>query len=78
MLVRTNLSCSRPVRRMNRNCYITLHIRSGPPYPEPPGSPQIAVDGRFGLSSDIWIEKLETEFAKRNSEGLRTREPQNG
>jgi hypothetical protein len=50
---------------MNRNCYVILHIRPGPPYPEPTKSFQIATDSRFELSSDMWIEKLDTELAKR-------------
>jgi hypothetical protein len=49
---------------MIRNCYIILHIRPGPPYPDV-ASPQIAADGPFALSDDIWIEKLDTELAKR-------------
>lgn len=40
-----------------------LHIRPGPPYPEPITTPQIATDGRFELSTDIWIEKLNRDFA---------------
>lgn len=48
-----------------RNCYIMLHIRPGPPYPDPVTSPQIAATSRFQLTSDVWIEKLEAGFAKR-------------
>jgi hypothetical protein len=47
------------------DCYVILHIRSGPPYPEPTKTPQIAADARFELSDDIWIEKLDTKFAIR-------------
>jgi len=50
---------------LRRGCYVILHIRPGPPYPDPNTAPQIAADGRFELSDDIWIERLDTEFAKR-------------
>jgi hypothetical protein len=43
--------------------YVILHIRSGPRFPDPVASPQIAADGRFDLSDEMWIEKLDTEFA---------------
>ena len=44
--------------------YVVLHIRPGPPYPDPSTPPQIAADARFNLSDNIWIERLDTEFAK--------------
>jgi len=44
-------------------CYVILHIRPGPPSPDPASTPQIATDGRFELSTDIWIERLDKEFA---------------
>ncbi len=44
-------------------CYVMLHIRPGPPYPDPATTPQIASDERFELSTDIWIEKLDRDFA---------------
>jgi hypothetical protein len=47
-----------------RNCYVVLHLRLGPPYPDPIASPQIAADAPFQLTNDIWIEKLDPEFAK--------------
>jgi hypothetical protein len=47
-----------------RGCYVVLHIRPGPPYPDPNTAPQIAADARFELSDDTWIERLDTEFAK--------------
>lgn len=43
--------------------YAILHIRPGPPWPEPGKTPQIAADAPFELSSDIWIERFEKEFA---------------
>ncbi len=46
-----------------RGCYVILHIRPGPPYPDPATSPQIAADARFELSDDVWVEKLDREFA---------------
>jgi len=49
---------------LRRGCYVILHIRPGPPYPDPNTAPQIAEDARFELSDDIWIERLDTEFAK--------------
>ena len=48
-----------------RGCYVVLHIRPGPPYPGPKTAPQIAADARFDLAGDLWIERLDTEFAKR-------------
>lgn len=45
-------------------CYVVLHIRPGPPYPDPDTTPQIAADARFELSDSIWIERLDTEFAE--------------
>jgi hypothetical protein len=43
--------------------YVILHIRSGPPWPEPGKTAQIAADAPYELSSDIWIERLDKEFA---------------
>ena len=43
--------------------YAILHIRPGPPWPEPGKTPHIAADAAFELSSDIWIERLDKEFA---------------
>jgi hypothetical protein len=48
-----------------RGCYIILHIRPGPPYPDAQTSPQIAADTRFELTEDTWIERLEKGFATR-------------
>jgi hypothetical protein len=50
---------------MRNNCYVILHIRPGPPYPDPEKSPQIAADARFELSSETWIEKLDKVLAER-------------
>jgi hypothetical protein len=50
-------------RSLPLDCYVILHIRAGPPYPEVSSSPQIAADSPFQLSSDIWIEKLDQEIA---------------
>ena len=49
---------------MSRNWYVILHIRPGPLYPDAK-SPQIAAAARFELSSEMWIEKLDTELAKQ-------------
>jgi hypothetical protein len=49
----------------SHGCYVVLHIRPGPPYPDPNMSPQIGADSRFELGKDTWIEKLETGFAAR-------------
>ena len=43
--------------------YAILHIRPGPPWPEPNTRPHVAEGGTFPLSSDIWIEKFDQEFA---------------
>ena len=48
---------------LRRGYYVILHIRPGPPYPDSNTPPQIAADARFELSDDIWIERLDTEFA---------------
>jgi len=53
------------IRPWRRGCYVILHIRPGPPYPDPVIAPQIAADSTFELSDDIWVERLDTEFAKR-------------
>lgn len=45
------------------DCYVILHIRPGPPYPDPVSAPQIAANAPFALSNDIWIEKFDKEFA---------------
>jgi hypothetical protein len=50
-------------RSLPLDCYVILHIRAGPPYPDATNAPQIAADAPFQLSSDIWIEKLEQELA---------------
>jgi hypothetical protein len=50
-------------RSLPLDCYVILHIRSGPPYRDASSSPQIAADAPFQLSSDIWIEKLDQEIA---------------
>jgi hypothetical protein len=44
------------------DCYVILHIRAGPPYPDA-NMPQIASDAPFQLSSDIWIERLDEQLA---------------
>src|ERR1700740_3759213 len=44
------------------DCYVILHIRGGPPFPDA-NAPQIAADSPFQLSSDIWIEKLDEQLA---------------
>lgn len=54
-----------PPLSFTNGCYAILHIRSGPPYPDPATSPQIAADTRFDLTDDIWIEKLDKEFATK-------------
>jgi hypothetical protein len=50
------------VRSLPLDCYVILHIRAGPPYPDT-NAPQIAADAPFQLSSDIWIERLDQELA---------------
>ena len=50
-------------RPLPLDTYVILHIRPGPPWPEPGKTPHIAVDAPFELSSDIWIERLDKEFA---------------
>jgi hypothetical protein len=50
-------------RSLPLDCYVVLHIRSGPPYPDAANTPQIAADAPFRLSSDIWIERLDQELA---------------
>jgi len=50
-------------RPLPLDCYVILHIRSGPPWPDPAKAPQIAADAPFELSEDIWIEKFDKEFA---------------
>lgn len=44
-------------------CYVILHIRAGPPYPDPIASPQIATDAPFELADSIWVKRLDSEFA---------------
>jgi hypothetical protein len=51
------------LRSLPLDCYVILHIRPGPPYPDATNTPQIAADAPFQLSSDIWIEKLDQELA---------------
>ena len=46
-------------------CYVVLHIRPGPPYPDPITSPQIASDARFELTAEMRIQRLDKEFAIR-------------
>lgn len=55
-------------RPWRNGCYVILHIRPGPPYPDPIATPQIAADLPFELSNDIWIEKLDTDLAIQISE----------
>jgi hypothetical protein len=45
------------------DCYVVLHIRAGPPYPDASSTPQIAADAPFELSKDIWIERLDQELS---------------
>lgn len=45
------------------DCYVALHIRPGPPFPGDSNPPQIAANAPFQLSSDIWIERFEEQFA---------------
>jgi hypothetical protein len=50
----------------NEQCYIVLHVGSGPTRAaEQFGSPLIVRDGnnRFTLTNDIWIERLDKQFA---------------
>jgi hypothetical protein len=49
-------------RPLPLDTYAILHIRPGPPWPEPGKTPQIAAAAPFELSSDIWIEKLDQEL----------------
>jgi len=56
---------ARDPQSLPNGCYVILHIRAGPPYPDLTISPQIAADTRFELADDIWIEKLDMEFAIR-------------
>lgn len=46
-----------------RGAYIVLHIRRGPPYPDQQNYPHIAEGGRFQLTEDMWIERLENDLA---------------
>jgi hypothetical protein len=51
---------------MNEPCYVVLHIGTGPTRAaEQSGSPLIVRDGsnRFTLTNDIWIERLDEQFA---------------
>jgi len=50
-------------RSLPLDCYVVLHIRAGPPYPDAANTPQIAADAPFQLSRDIWIERLDQELA---------------
>jgi len=50
-------------RPLPLDTYAILHIRPGPPWPEPGKTPHIAADAPFELSSDIWIERFDKEFA---------------
>jgi hypothetical protein len=49
-----------------KGCYVMLHIGAGSSLADQSPSPLIVADGRsrFDLSSDIWIEKLDSELAK--------------
>src|SRR5690348_12103289 len=49
-------------RSLPLDCYVVLHIRAGPPYPDP-STPHIAADAPFELSKDIWIERLDEVLA---------------
>jgi len=49
--------------KLSDGCYVILHLRSGPPYLKPGDSPQIAAVTPFELTEDIWVERLEEEFA---------------
>jgi len=63
-LQRTKIVPTNPHSLAN-GCYVVLHIRPGPPYPDAQTSPQIAADTRFELTENTWIERLETGFATR-------------
>jgi hypothetical protein len=54
-----------PQHSLPLDCYVILHIRSGPPYPDPNKTPAIAADIPFQLSSDVWIERFDEDFAIR-------------
>ena len=46
-------------------CYVILHIGTGPSHvQEKTGPPVIVTGGRFALSDDIWIERLDEQTAK--------------
>jgi hypothetical protein len=46
-----------------RGCYIILHIPAGSPSMAGKPGPHIAAHSPFELTEDIWIERLDTEFA---------------
>lgn len=50
-----------------QGCYVVLHIGTGPSRIEEKNRPQLIVTDdsiRFELSDDIWIERLDEQFAK--------------
>jgi hypothetical protein len=53
---------STEAKHFPRGAYVVLHIRSGPPYPDQQ-NPHIAEAGRFQLTEDMWIERLENNLA---------------